>query len=662
MHLVSSVFRRICGIAVIFGLSLFSQLSDLHAQPFEPDYFGLGGGININQHSLDRQVYRGSELCGVFKEGDGLKPSFHFLYETKPLGWPLWLSPRLIFNNLGGELTTPATDTGRIRDPIDSSLISSRREHKIDATIPALGLELFGKYTFGSTFFAFGGPTISVLLSPSGEQQEVIDQPATGFFTETGTNTRTTNENALSDASSIHAAFGLGLGADIRLAHNWTVTPEISAHLPLTKIVSNDDWSVTQYRFAITIKLDNTPPLPKKDEPVLVDKIDGTIQLLGLERNPDGTFREFETPTVRVEEFVSREAFPVLNSVFFDANVASIPARYATSGSLDTIALKGGDALAAHHKLLEIIGSRMQNSPQTRITLRGLETSEEAATAPALAQQRAAAIADYLASRWNIDRSRIAIESETRPSPADPQLREELQRVDIASSDATLFDPFFVEDITRTMNPPGLRVRSTLTSNAPLVQNNVTIGQKGGFNANLGEQRPVLDWFAEDMNQYPKTEMPLLAALSASTSRESFEAHDTTQVQQLTIRKKRAERIADLEIERYNLITFEFDKATLDARADRVLKMIAQEATSRDTIAVAGYTDLLGDQVHNAKLASDRASSVEAALRNELRTTAPGAQIASLGEGERDLHNNSLPEGRQLSRTVRITIKRPIGQ
>lgn len=660
MHFLKPVLQRLS--LVLAGCALFATFgpSKGHAQPASLDYFGLGGAINLNQHSLERQVYRGSELCGIFSDGSGLRPSFHFLYETKPSGWGLWLSPRLIFNNLGGELTTAATDSGRIRDPIDSSLISSQREHRMNASIPALGLELFGKYKFDPMFFAFGGPTVSFLLSPSAEQQEVITQPSNGFFDETGTNTRVTQANALEEANSVHAAIGIGLGADIPLAHRWTVTPELSAHFPITKL-TDDDWRVTQYRFGVTVKLDNSPPRAPVIETV-GDQIAGTIQLLGLDRNPDGSLREFETPLIRVEEFVSREALPVLNSVFFDANSAAIPQRYSRTASLDTNGFRGRDALAAHHRLLEIVGSRMRSNTQASITLTGLQTSDEAALNASMGQSRAQAIADYLATSWDIDPSRITVRTETRQSPADPQLREELQKVDLLPSDLAILDPFVVQDVTRTMNPPGLRVRSTLASNKPIRSSNITIGQKGGFTANLGDQQPTHDWFSNENTGFPSTEMPLVATLSANNGSSSLEVHDSAQVQQMTIRKKRAERIADLEIERYNLITFEFDKATLDARADRIMKMIASEATSRDNIEIAGYTDLLGDQTYNSRLSTERAESVATALRNELQTQAPGAQIASRGEGESDLYNNRLPEGRQLSRTVRVTIKRPTGE
>lgn len=633
----------------------------LRAQP-EPtlDYFGLGGALNINQHSLEREVYRGSDFCGVFTEGSGLRPSFHFLFETKPGGWPIWLSPRLTYNNLGGELAAAAVDNARVRDPIDSSLVSSDREHRIDASIPAIGLDLFGKYKFDRTFFVFAGPSISLLLSPSGEQQEVITAPSNGFFDETGTNTRTLHANALANAGSIHAAFGIGLGADIPIVTRWTVTPEISAHFPLTSIVSDDNWKVTQYRFGLTIKLDNTPSPPKPEEPVFVDRINGTVQLLGIERQANGTVREFETPSIRVEEFVSREAFPVLNAIFFAPNSPSIPDRYAKARSLDTGLFRGRDALNAHHHLLEILGHRMSISPGANITLRGIQTADE--TPADIGAQRARAVADYLTTQWGIAASRVQVETETRQIANDPQLLEEQRKVEIVTNDLALFDPFIVQDVTRTMNPPGLRVRSSIDANAAVTSSNVTISQGGGLNIGLGQQRPAVDWYPADPTQFPSTEQPIFATLNGSTARSSVTVRDSALVQQVTVRKKRAERIADLEIERYNLITFEFDKATLDARAERIMKMIAEEATSRDSIEVAGYTDLIGDQAYNQRLATDRARNVETALRTQLSTTAPGALIASHGEGERDLYNNSLPEGRQLSRTVRITIKRPIGE
>src|SRR6476620_3023729 len=103
MHLVLTLFRRISLILPLVCLALLPGRSI--AQPDEPSYYGFGGGLNINQHSLERPVYRGSELCGVFTEGSGLRPEFHLLYETKPAGWPIWLSPRLIYNGPGGDLT-----------------------------------------------------------------------------------------------------------------------------------------------------------------------------------------------------------------------------------------------------------------------------------------------------------------------------------------------------------------------------------------------------------------------------------------------------------------------------------------------------------------------------------------------------------------------------
>lgn len=658
MHSINRCSRKYLRIFLAtIGICLPATTSQ--AQDQKPFYIGLGGAVNFNTHSLDIPVYRGSEFCGVFKEGDGVKPSFHGLVEWQPSNWPIWLSPRLTFNNFGGEIAAPAVDNARVRNPIDSSLVPATREHRLTANLPALALDAYAKYKFGEIAYIFGGPNLSFLLSPGADQEEVINSPSGAFFDETGTNTRSTNDGEIPNVSSFQAHFSIGAGADVKLAQQWYLSPEVSYSIPLTNIRSDVPWKVSQLRGGVTIKFNITPE-PKPASIVVQNGISGSVQLLGLERAANGSLREFESPIIRVEEFVSRDAHPVLNSVFFDKNTGTIPTRYVRRGTLDTNTMRGSNALQVNHHMLDIVGYRLQTQPAQVLTIKGIQTSDEEAINPRLASDRANAVANYFMSQWSIDPSRFKMSSETRPVSTDPQLAEEQQKVELVSSDPSLFDPFMIQTITRTMNPPGLRVRSTLTSDAPIERSDIAVTQRGGFTLS-SPQVEQYDWFASNERELPSTEEPLVATLSASAGNVQFSTTDSSRVEQITIRKKRAERIADLEIERYNLITFEFDKATLDARADHVMDLISAEATNRDTIEVAGYTDLIGEPAYNDRLATERAKSVETALRSELRSSAPSATIASRGEGEVDLYDNSLPEGRQLSRTVRITIKRPIG-
>ena len=78
----------------------------------------------------------------------------------------------------------------------------------------------------------------------------------------------------------------------------------------------------------------------------------------------------------------------------------------------------------------------------------------------------------------------------------------------------------------------------------------------------------------------------------------SIPFYDSVKIEQLTVRKKREERVKDKIVEHYNLITFSFDKADLDDRWQRVIQAIADSATPNDNIVIKGYTDMTGERSH----------------------------------------------------------------
>jgi outer membrane protein OmpA-like peptidoglycan-associated protein len=171
----------------------------------------------------------------------------------------------------------------------------------------------------------------------------------------------------------------------------------------------------------------------------------------------------------------------------------------------------------------------------------------------------------------------------------------------------------------------------------------------------------IQDWTPSE-SQLPSTEEPLYVTLSLKDSLggELIE-RDSAHIEQLTIKRKREERVADKIIERYNLITFDFDKATLDERSQRIVSDIAQQVTPGSQITLRGYTDLIGEAQHNLKLSADRANAVKSALQSAIApATASSVTIDARGEGRANLVDNNLPEGRFLSRTVQVQVERPV--
>src|SRR3569623_654185 len=101
-----------------------------------PMYLGLGATAGFNMHSLSIPIYNGSVYCGEFTKGTSIRPNFYGVFETplnQAAGW--WITPRLEFNNLGATITTPAVDQANVRDPVDSSLVPSTREHHLASTL-----------------------------------------------------------------------------------------------------------------------------------------------------------------------------------------------------------------------------------------------------------------------------------------------------------------------------------------------------------------------------------------------------------------------------------------------------------------------------------------------------------------------------------------------
>ena len=174
-----------------------------------------------------------------------------------------------------------------------------------------------------------------------------------------------------------------------------------------------------------------------------------------------------------MEEEVVRETFPLLNYVFFDENSAVIPDRYvrvppAEVTAFDESAIDGG-ALDFYYNVLNIVGSRMRAMPEAAITVSGYGSGtggERRNTA--LAQDRAAAVRDYLRTVWGIDAGRITVSHGDLPpvpsSSRDSLGQAENRRVEITSDSWELLRPVtFVRRIAG-VTPPDVQLTPVITA------------------------------------------------------------------------------------------------------------------------------------------------------------------------------------------------------
>ncbi|MCX6140009.1 MAG: OmpA family protein [Candidatus Kapabacteria bacterium] len=121
--------------------------------------------------------------------------------------------------------------------------------------------------------------------------------------------------------------------------------------------------------------------------------------------------------------------------------------------------------------------------------------------------------------------------------------------------------------------------------------------------------------------------------------------------------RKKTENLPDRTVDKYSLILFDFDKATLTEDNSRILEqMVLPNIASTSKVKIIGYTDRIGNDVYNEKLSRERAETVKAFLMSR----AKDAKYSTSGVGEgTEIFPNDVPVGRQLSRTVQVIVETP---
>jgi outer membrane protein OmpA-like peptidoglycan-associated protein len=111
-------------------------------------------------------------------------------------------------------------------------------------------------------------------------------------------------------------------------------------------------------------------------------------------------------------------------------------------------------------------------------------------------------------------------------------------------------------------------------------------------------------------------------------------------------------------IEKFSLILYDFDSAEPGSRNQRILDEYVYPSVEPGTeISIVGYSDVVGQELHNYELARARATRIASKIKGKLGSDAYRS-IEALAYGEEQApYRHDLPEGRMLSRTVVITLR-----
>lgn len=629
------------------------------AQPI-PERFGLWGALGFDLHATSLYGVPGLPSCAPeYSSGFGLGPSFGAVYE-RPLGDDLVLELRAGWVASGAALSIDETQTVEI----DDAAVPITIEHRIDAALGSLALAPNVGWRASRRLTLSGGAELGWMLVHDFEQREQLsDADLRGRF-ENGRRVRNEAAGDLPNASTLQAALQLRAAYDLPLdaAGRFSAAPEIVATYALLPVVSGESWYAHSVRAGVALKfvppatpLEPVAATPQPAPPAL----HATVLAVGL----DAEGIEEPVARVRVEELVASEMRPLLGYVFFDESSSAIPGRYvrraAVGFALDS--LHGRNALDQYHELLNVIGLRMRERPEARLRLVGTNAGSESGDR-ALSRSRAEAVREYLREAWQIAESRMDIAAIDRPTIASNNASvegiAENRRVEITGSDPVILSPVRTDDTMRATTPPSIRFHVTASSGAEIASWRLAAMQHGEVLKEIrgvGAVPGVLDWHVErEPGSVPRAPGVLQYQLSIDDVHGAsyVTALATLPVEQVTVRRKRRDRIADVTVERYNLILFAYDRSELGAEQRRVLATVRAAIAQNARVSVTGFTDASGDAEHNARLAVNRARTVarELGIADE--------RIEIRGEPT-PRFDQSLPEGRFHSRGVEIEIRTP---
>lgn len=642
-------------LIAIFGTSLFAQQSKKDI-PFQ---LGLYGGLNFNFQTPDF-VYgvidnnSGSWVGNMAHRSNATTLGGNFgLIANIPLNNMFVISGRIGYNMLGGQLkdTVGTNTTDATLNYLELSPIL--QIHNLIGDMP---LYFLAGLEFG----------IPLTHTTSGSYYSTI---ASGQYAISETDIANSNTRI---------ALALGVGYTFELSDDIFLSPELSYRLPFNKVAKEETnpalanlspWEIPQLRLGVNL----TFGIRSNDQEVVVDNTPkgeisvGMADITGLDMQGN----RMSIEQIKVEETQYTELFPLIPYVFFDENSNSpnkTTQQLFSSNEAGSFKIENlePDAVKINSSTLDIIGTRMQDDKNAMIKLIGTVDTKSESPKSDLSKKRAEFAKNYLVVNYGIDASRIMTEAGGLPakpsSLKDKDGIEENRRVEIVplNANSSLLKPIIIQsDKQRLATPPIVQFTPQIKSNEEVDGWEFEIRQSDRLlKRYAGYGSPDKIQWSIAPNELSSNEIPADYNLTVWTkSGVKGNYSGSIPVEFLSVSKKKSQDTPDKTISKYSLVLFDFDSPNISDLDKSILnEYVLPSIKYNSTVQIYGYSDRIGSEEYNKKLATNRAN----AAKELISSKAKDAKIEVFGVGEGvQIYDNNLTTGRQLSRTVQIYVITP---
>lgn len=366
---------------------------------------------------------------------------------------------------------------------------------------------------------------------------------------------------------------------------------------------------------------------------------------------------------IKLKSQLVTEAFPLLTNIFFDNHSSRLSDTYNILEPDESFIINDIEANSKilHANVLNIIGERMRQYPESKILISGYSDKTTENSDCRLATNRAQSVKKYLNKIWSIADDRLNINSrETGCAPlhstqtTDERGFEENRRVEIKTLFKKLTLPVlkknFNENHDMELMPLLIDISASRITDDCAAELLLIQGKRLLFRQNISTVEKI---FSTKLSKSvadrirPGSALNLILRLSDPEGRVSL---DTAIIHVESTNSPR-------EIERLSLILFKVGSSEIPAAGRKDTEIFLMKSGLSPKITIRGFTDILGSSESNKKLARARAANT-AALIKEIK---PDAEIISTEAPASEKFINGIysfdsPAERFLSRTVQLEI------
>lgn len=625
-------------------------------------WFGGAAAANLNFYGGTTQVLNSALTAPApFHEG---------------FGTGLYLAPLVEYHHnakWGGMLQVGYDGRG---GAFDDQICPCGEIETLSAKVSYLSIEPSLRYSpFSGGFHLFAGPRVAFNWAPNLPGSSTSDEKSF-VYTREG---QPVTKAGFSDIRAAVFSGQIGMGYDVPLsaASNATqvgLSPFISFQPYIGEGPrSVESWRLTTWRVGVALKFGKGKPVPQHAP--------APAALPCIEPERDVQF-SVQAPKAVVARRRIRETFPLRTQVFFDKGSAAIPDRYVTltkkeaadfkeeqlqEGRPRTAGRRSLRQMDVYYNILNIMGDRLKRNSGTTIVLSG--ASE---LGPKHGKARAEAVKEYLVNTFGIETARIQTEGRAKPKLPSQQpggtkdldlLQAEDRRVDIESDSPELLN-LVGGNAGGSMKPVQIIALVEDPFGSPVIFE--AAGAKEAFTSwslEITDDQGASHQFGpftRDRETLPGN------TLLGDRSKGEFKALLVGKTKDGKTRKKAGSFSLSRKVEpvketvRFSIL-FDFDKSKTMAAYEKFLgNVVTPLIPDSATVAIRGYTDVVGETGHNDTLSQARVQDTRDIIE---RTLANGHQRGVAFEteafGEDPQHapfENGLPEERFYNRTVIIDI------